>query len=289
MRGLPWWLWFSAGLFGLVYLALIAARAYRRSVVDELIVHLREHHPKITIASRGSGIWMTDRRISVQTPAGEVVARLDSLFAQLARVRASDKDGRQGAIATWARAVDQISALAEPPKQRENLLPRLLPRDQVAAEMVSGPLDGTDLHVVYVVDMPDCVQFVTPEILQSLGIDRTELHALALANLRKRWSPEPVRTVLDKRALTVVAAQDGFDASRLLLVPESLQPGEQIAAVVPDKNALALSPVPEDGDWAKLISLAQTLEATPPRLSSQPIRVSNTGFRSVRSPRDADG
>jgi hypothetical protein len=288
MRGLPWWLWAAAGLFGLVYLALISARAYRRSVVDELVEHLREHHPEITIVNRGRGIWMTDRQISVRTRTGEAIARLDSLFAQLAGVRVSDKDRRREAIATWARAVDQASAVPDPSKQRENLLPRLMPREQVAADMIAGPLDGTDLHIAYVVDMPDCVQFVTSQTLQSLAVSDDELHALALANLRKRWSPEPVRAALDKRALTVVATGDGFDAARLLLVPESLQPGEQIAAVVPDKNALALSPVPENGDWTKLISLARTIEATPPRLSSLPIRVSNTGFHFVRSPRDSD-
>jgi uncharacterized protein YtpQ (UPF0354 family) len=132
-----------------------------------------------------------------------------------------------------------------------------------------------DLAVVYVIDSPASATFVNAGHLEELGLDAEALHARALANLRKR-SPD-LRAAIDQRALAVLKLQDSFDAARLLLLPDTLRDGEEVAAAIPDRDTLAVSPVPKDGDWSRLEKLART-PAGPP-LYPHTLRVSRSGIR----------
>ena len=56
----------------------------------------------------------------------------------------------------------------------------------------------------------------------------------------------------------MIKSGDTYDAARLLLVQQHLEPGEEIAALIPDRDTLALMPVPENEDWSNLAELART-------------------------------
>jgi len=70
---------------------------------------------------------------------------------------------------------------------------------------------------------------------------------------------------------------DTYDATRLLLVPSCLQPGEEVAAVIPDRDTLCVTRVPEDGDWSPLVELAR-IPSSDRLLLDRPARVTSEGF-----------
>ena len=66
---------------------------------------------------------------------------------------------------------------------------------------------------------------------------------------------------------------DGFDAARLLLVPATLQPGQRLAAVISDRDTLALLPVPDK--WSSLDEIAKASIGDP--LFAKPLLVTRDG------------
>src|SRR5262249_51190113 len=98
------------------------------------------------------------------------------------------------------------------------------------------------------------------------------------ANLAKVFSGDAVRSVFRENALVRIATLDSFDAARLLLVPEHLEDGEAIAAVIPDRDTLALLPVPQDNDWSKIAELAKMPLKPDHLLLNRPVKVTRAGF-----------
>jgi hypothetical protein len=105
-----------------------------------------------------------------------------------------------------------------------------------------------------------------------------ELHERALANLRRSFPALVVRSVAETRQVSAIRAGDSFDATRLLLVPGELQEGEELAALIPDRETLVLAPPPDDGDWGALRKLARTSAASPYTLCDRPLRVTRRGI-----------
>ena len=98
-------------------------------------------------------------------------------------------------------------------------------------------------------------------------------------NLGKSFRPEAIRPVLEESAMSVVKSEDTYDAARLLLIPGALRDGESIAALIPDRDTLVLTPVPEDGDWASLAKLAKNADGDP--LWTEPLLVTPAGVTAV--------
>ena len=103
------------------------------------------------------------------------------------------------------------------------------------------------------------------------------LHALALENLGRTFGPEPVRKTLSENSITMIKCLDSYDAARLLLLPGYLQPGEALAALVPDRDTLTILPLPGGGNWAPLAELAKSA-ASDHLLLDRPLRVTCDGF-----------
>jgi hypothetical protein len=76
--------------------------------------------------------------------------------------------------------------------------------------------------------------------------------------------------------MNVIKSMDSYDAARLLLVPDYLNPGEELAAMIPDRDTLVLIKVPQNGDWSPLVKLAKVAAGDP--LYRRPLRVTSAGI-----------
>lgn len=106
---------------------------------------------------------------------------------------------------------------------RGKIMPRIQPRsifEHLSEEMVAHVPYVNDTAIVFVIDMPNMTVSVTTEQMVRWGIrDAAELEEIARENL-DRYTPELELRCMEAedggRAI-VVAQQDGYDASRLLL------------------------------------------------------------------------
>lgn len=168
-------------------------------------------------------------------------------------------------------------------KHGERLMPRLADAGFVSDAAAQGkplvhrPMSIPGLVTLYVLDSEHNVMYLGEERLAELGLDAQGLHAVAMANLGRHPIAEIVRGVVERKQVAMVKLGDSYDAARLLLVPEALTDGEELVAVVPDRETLGLLPVPSDEAWAPVRKLART-PASPYRLLDRPLRVTRAGF-----------
>ncbi len=136
--------------------------------------------------------------------------------------------------------------------------PRIMPRIQpvtifehLSQELVAHAPYVNDTVVVFVIDMPYMTVSVTTEQMVRWGLTVDELEAVARRNLRK-YTPELELRMMDAADgghAILLANQDGYDASRLLLdsLFEKLAPemGGDFLVATPSRDMfLALTPKP---------------------------------------------
>lgn len=82
-----------------------------------------------------------------------------------------------------------------------------------------------DLIISYVIEEPSSLAYISEGHLERWGVAEHELHEQAMANLRRRTAERGEHTVTGEGAqrLVIFKAQDGFDATRLLL-PDLIEP-----------------------------------------------------------------
>lgn len=166
---------------------------------------------------------------------------------------------------------------------RNQILPQLKPQvffDQQTGtdKLVRAPLGETGLFVAYVIDREACVQYISEVDLKELGLSAAELHDLALANMSDKLPKDLVQRAVNGKELRVFKAMDTFDAARILVIPGYLSEGEELAALIPDRDTLMLIGVPQDGDWSALTELA-CVPASDHLLLAQPLLVTHVGFQ----------
>jgi hypothetical protein len=275
---MAWWHWLLLVLAGFIVFTWLAMKSYRRSMRNKLVRYIREHHPDAEVVSEHSDHLMI--RVGQGEPGR---MNLHNLFEQASNAKTPEEEQALfkkfagGIIESTKRAARPMS-LAE---DGDCLLPRLVNATDLESlsdrvKMPHQPLTGTGLSVVYVRDSEDTVSYLSEPMLAELGVDVPALHERALANLRKKSSPNFVRQAMDGHTLALFKLGDTFDAARLLLIPEQLAEGETIAAMVSDRDTLAVAPVPADGDWSSLTKLAKTTDG--PRLLNRPLKVTRHGF-----------
>ncbi len=278
----PWWGWLIVVLVAAVVVLRASVRSYRRGVRERLIAFIRERHPDMEVLDADEG------SLSLRSQTlGEGRLFLASLYRAIAAARCRTPEEEQTLFAHFLSAAREyesdLSGLSLE-THGERLMPRFVPAgslaDVAANGMPSSPLLSVGLEIVYVLDSEHSVRFLTNDDLGSLGIDQDALHARCLENLGRRFDPDIVRHVAEEHAVTVVKAGDSYDAVRLLLVPPLLRPGEEIVAILPDRDTLALMPLPPDNDWGKLLKMART-PASDKILLNRPVRVTREGFRLV--------
>ncbi len=267
------------GLF--VLLGMWARSNWRRSVRRQVVELLRQRHPEVTVvketaaflevrfADGGSGtLGLLNLYTGLAMGPREAEAHAEAMRAFV-----------DGALSSTREAAQPLSLDAH----GDRLLPRLADAgfaNDASAQgqpLVQKATGVEGLVTVYVLDTEQAVMYLGEDRLAELGLDADALHERALANLARHPITETVRGVVERREVAVVKLGDSFDAARLLLVPDALRDGEELVAVVPDRETLGLLPLPSEEGWAAVRKLART-PASPYRLLDRPLRVTRAGF-----------
>src|SRR2546430_11731574 len=74
--------------------------------------------------------------------------------------------------------------------------------------------------------------FQAEDGIRDLTVSGVQTCALPISTLSRK----EIRRALSGRELVTIKFMDTFDAARLLLVPEALEAGEALAAIVPDRD-----------------------------------------------------
>jgi hypothetical protein len=294
MLALTWFGWVGVAvgvLVGLFLLMFAANRSWRRTVREELVAYLARHAPEIAVtAVRANRLEL--RRADA---AEDDVARfyLFNTYQQLAGVRepdaASATAARDEIFEIVLKAIrESLSGLdgLDAETERANVLPRIV-HDAALASMrtrieasgkalpsVASGVSG--LSVVFVLDRPTTVAYLTDDLLAQLRLTPEQALEAARANLARTFGREVVRQAIGSRDVNVIKSCDSFDAARLLLVPGYLEPGESLVALVPDRDTLVLTGPPVDGDWSGLRKLARAAAGDP--LCTEPLVVTPEGI-----------
>lgn len=287
---LTWWGWAGLAALGFVALMLASWRSYRKGVRRELLEYLREHAPDIQVAAvHGDRLELRLEGSAVEggtfyfARLYQAIADLPS--GQTAEENRTSREAVYSGVIKALRDSRGIDAL-DPETERPNVLPRLLHDAGVSglrqAIEASGqrlpalPSGVAGLSIVFVLDREAAVAYLTEEMLAELGLSPEQALELARTNLAGRFSRDVVRQAVAGGAVNVVKSGDTFDAARLLLVPGYLEAGESLAAIVPDRDTLVLTPPPADGDWGALRKLANAADGDP--LYTEPIVVTAAGL-----------
>lgn len=281
--GIPWWMWVLL-LIVLVAALFFGSRGYfRNGIKRELLEYLHTHHPELEAQATAP------HQITVKTAAGEEgTLFLDRMYGEVAGIEMDDLEGKREIFARWASVVSEGQAALEIGAQDgKRVFPRIVRSefpDQAAAEVGSDPLPSQPLGpeglvVVFVLDSEHSVAYLSQDQLQQLDLVPAEAMELAKRNLAGTFTRDVIRAVLDDGSISVVKSEDTYDAARLLLVSESLEPGESVAALIPDRDTLVLAPTPNDGDWTALDRLARNAAGEP--LWRQPLMVTPQGIQAA--------
>jgi hypothetical protein len=285
MLGLPWWAWLLLGLVAFLWIAFLAARSWRRTIRLEFMEFLRQEAPEVEILTE------LEHELAVMVRGGgDGTLRLDRLYREGSRLKPEDTAGRKdlfNRLLAVLRESPDIGRL-ESEEDRRRILPRLVTDSflrQIRAEM-SGevlpalPLGVPGLSVVLVLDGETAVAYLSEGQLSAIGLTPEEGLELARQNLARSFESAIVRRALTDGSLNVVKAGDSFDAARLLLVPGALAPGEQVVALIPDRDTLVVTSVPKDGNWSGLRKLARAAAGEP--LWTEPLVVTADGVSTIR-------
>jgi hypothetical protein len=281
MLGLPVWLWVIVGVLAAVMAVArwfySRYRAMCRTVRDELSRFLEANYPVVQLT------WQPQGNLELRAAsAGPRVIDMADVYAAVGRLPGLGRDP-----AARARIYQQVLDRSGPlvlSAHGNRIKPLLIPR-QFMNPAVSGPqtsIPSLGLVVVYALDLPGNPRFLLDQDQSELGIEVCELHRLSLDNLRKDFPKQLVVDAVAGAGGTAFQAQDFFNAARLLLVPELLQPGQELVALIPHRDILLLLPGNARQDEAKLTESMRTLECgNHPPLFDRPVLVTHSGFETI--------
>jgi hypothetical protein len=285
MFAVAWYAWVAIVLVVVVLLFVFALLHFRAGVRRELIAFLAEEYPDVEVRR--------SRVTALEIRSGEVTAtwflgKVYHAVAELGGKNDTPKNRRKIFREFADEIIGGLREAGEPltlNRHGKRILVRLVTPDWLASlpaghSVPNRPVEGLDLRTAYVLDSPGSVRYLTDADLADLGLDLEGVHKLALDNLRSRSSPDVVANVLRDNNMVSVKALDSYDAARLMLVPEQLREGDELIALVPDRDTLTLVPVPPDRDFGPLRQLAR-IPASEHLLLDRPVRVRRGGFEVV--------
>jgi hypothetical protein len=192
--------------------------------------------------------------------------------------------GDLGARATVYEQVLDTSGPLVLSTHGSRIKPLLIPRQFLNAAVPSPqtPIPSLGLVVVYALDLPRNPRFLLEQDLRELGTEISQLHGLALDNLRRDFPQQLVADALAGEQGSAFQANDYFDAARLLLVPEFLAPKQELIALIPHRDVLVLLPGTVRQDEGKLRESMRALECgNHPPLLDRPVLVTMSGFEII--------
>lgn len=286
MLGLPLWAWVILVILIVLGFAVrsfyLGWRGMCRGIREDLTALLKEAYPEVEVLREEMG------NLVVRMEDGEQrVWEMTETYAQVAQLPGlgSDREQRtpvyERAVASlFAPPVDGPLSLAA---HREWIKPLLVPQDTLeeSSDIVHTPLPPLELAAIYVLDVPQGRRHLTEQDRAELGISVEEIHRLALANLGESF-PTDVLSAARQGNGSAIQCDDSFNATRLLLVPERLQPGEELVAFIPHRDMVVLLPGSMREDPDKLQEALGTLECDEhPPLLDRAVRVTCDGFELI--------
>ena len=281
MFGLPVWLWVIAG--GLVIVAVVARRYYSRyramcrTVREELSERLKSNYPHVELT------WQPQGNLDLCTAnGGHRVIDMSDIYVAVGRLPGMGRD--LAARATVYQQVLDTSGPLVPSTHGSRIKPLLIPRQFLNAAVPSPqtPIPSLGLVVVYALDLPRNLRFLLEQDRKELGTEISVLHRLALDNLRRDFPQQQVADGLAGEQGTAFQAKDYFNAARLLLVPELLEPEQELIALNPHRDILVLLPGTVRQDEDKLRESMRALECgNHPPLLDRPVLVTKSGFEII--------
>ena len=280
---MPVWGWVLLAVLGLPILAVRVFYGRFRAMCDgvrrELAELVRTDYPDLRVVREQQGNLVLSR-----DPGPEIVWELADVYTEVARLPGMGRDA--GARAHIYRK--SLDSLLVPPVDADHplsleahgsrIMPVLLRPEQDDAGADAQPLPSLGLRLAFVADLPAGRLPITAEIREALGLTPAELRSLALQNLGRGFPHEMVASALQGDA-TAFQGADGFDAARLLLVPDQLAEGEELTAIVPHRDLLVLLRVnsPEELERAREGARAMDEHGHPPLLD-EPVRITSEGL-----------
>lgn len=257
-------------------------RKKRVDPVDGFIRHIAQHRPQWQVRSVKSNALVI--RLGPSENEMEVDINPDRIRAM---ADGADEDSLQckAAYAQLVAILDNALASGGPlslDAVRARLRPRLM-TDEYNQQLKRGPMPVArrmpelGFWLVCAIDSEESVSFVSEKQLTELAIDEDKLHAIALENLASQQFRDVVRSVVSENKAVNFKMLDSYDAARLLLIPNCLNEGEQIAAVIPDRDTLFMCPVPANADWNALADIAKA-PFSDRLILDRPVCVSRAGF-----------
>jgi hypothetical protein len=281
MFGLPVWLWAIAG--ALVIFAALArwfysrCRAMCRTVREELSKRRESNYPGVVLT------WQPQGNLDVCAASGghRVIDTAD-VCAAVGRLPGMGRVSAARA-SIYQQVLDRSGPLVLS-AHGSRIKPLLIPRQFLNAAVPSPqtPLPTLGLVVVYALDLPGNPRFLLEQDRSELGTETPELHRLAVDNLRKDFPHQVVVDAVAGAQGAAIQAKDYFNAARLLLVPEFLQPEQELIALIPHRDILVLLPGSTRQDEGKLGESMRALKhGDHPPLLDRPVLVTQAGFEIV--------
>jgi hypothetical protein len=285
MFDLPWWLWLLIAI-PVVVIALFwwAWKRYRREVRQEFIAYLKEQQSSLEVVTEHEGAVVVKL-----AEEGELTFYLAKIYGMIAALEKDTPEGRRDVYEHFYEMLQEHSKTAQSPlslaEHGDRILPRLVTPGVLAGLQEVGPLPHTPvpelgLETVYVLDAPGSVMYLTDKQAPELGLDAAGLHQRSLTNLDRMWPSKVMRAALQHEPVVVIQGRDTYEASRLLLIPERLEPDEQLMVAIPDRDTIVIAAVLPEADLSNLRKLAR-MPSTPNVLLNRPVRVARSGFELV--------
>lgn len=277
---MPWWAWAIVVVAAIVALLVGNWWQWRRGVRRRFIAYLEAARPDMQVVRATGGSLLTRREDGT-----EGVMYLHRIYDGAGHADTPEEERRLFEMFVTA-ITEQERDMLQPlslEAHGERLRPMLAAPEKraqlpVGADLPHTPVESLGLEILYVLDGENSVSYLTMANVEELGLTVERLHERCLANLRATFPVRTVRDTMRQNALAMLKVADGYDATRLLLLPEYLEPGEVAMAMIPDRDTLAFGPAPENIDWRRFDPLARA-PGGPHVLLRKPVRVTREGFQ----------
>jgi hypothetical protein len=285
---LTWWGWSGLVVAIVLILGVWSWRAWRTTVRLELVEHLGRALPALRITKVRAAYLAFTVPGTVDGAGTFYLQRFYRAMAGCPSDQSAEAEAaRQAVFKTVVDAMREAAQglVLDPARDQPKVMPRLLTDAALAAmrrhpgqdALPSWPSGVGGLNVVLVLDREASVCYLTAAHLRDLGLAEADALLVAKANLARTFGRETVRSaVAAGKTINVVKSLDSYDAARLLLVPDYLEEGETIAALIPDRDTLVLIAPPADGDWSSYRTLAKNAAGDP--LWTEPLIVTSRGI-----------
>ena len=263
----------------------------QQEVADEFVDYLRQEWGDLKIGAHNA------EYVELSLGGGaEGKLYLHKLHGTIAGLRRNNPKTRRQVYQGFAQQMlapdKQIPALEDldAATMAAKIFPRIARRDIFdalgedlsEAAPPSRPFADTNFLIVYVLDFDDRVAYVMQAQSETLQMSEEQLYEQSLINSRELFPHEKCRELMaqfdPKKVAHFLECSDGHASARLLVLPEYLEAGEELAAILLENSAFLMAQVPPGNNWNPLREVAK--QAASPFVQ-QPFLVTTDGVKAM--------